>query len=81
MGGEGGVIMKYEESLLPATARRLYLTRLASLGIARRVEIVSELRESARLVAREMIEASSPALSAEEVERELRRRAALHVPS
>ena len=69
--------MKYEDTLLPQDVRRERLGRLAQLSISRRVEIVSELRESVKQVAREVIKATHPQYSEAEVEQELLRRLTL----
>lgn len=66
--------MKHEETLLPREVRLERLRQLARLGLARRVGLVSELRESVGLVSRSMIRAQHPEWCAETVERELLRR-------
>lgn len=66
--------MKYEDTLLPRGIRRERLRRLAEMSLPRRVEMVSELRESVKQVAREVIVALNPGLSDDDVERELLRR-------
>ena len=68
--------MKYEERFMSAEARRVYYGRLAALSISRKVEMVSELGESVKDVARSVIRATMPWLGPLEVEGELRRRSA-----
>jgi hypothetical protein len=69
--------MKYEDTLLPQDVRRERLRRMAQFSISRRVEMVSELRESVKQVAREVLKATKPELSEAEIEREVRRRLTL----
>ena len=69
--------MKYEDRFMSPEARRVYWDGLARLSIARKIEMVSELKETVKALARSVIGAQSPHLSPDEVEQELKRRLSL----